>query len=111
MSASPSAHSKRLTTASHDQEPMSGTPTLRDEPVDVPLQERSGKHLNPEAQPDKRVAQKYPAGSSANSMVRTQTQSVEGDSDTEVLIVDWDGPNDPENPKKCVLHLSHSYDS
>ncbi|KIP12227.1 hypothetical protein PHLGIDRAFT_62113 [Phlebiopsis gigantea 11061_1 CR5-6] len=32
-------------------------------------------------------------------MVRTRTQSVEGDNAPEVLIVDWDGPNDPENPK------------
>jgi hypothetical protein len=24
-------------------------------------------------------------------------------SDTDVLIVDWDGPNDPQNPKKCVV--------
>jgi hypothetical protein len=22
--------------------------------------------------------------------------------DTNVLIVDWDGPDDPQNPKKCV---------
>jgi hypothetical protein len=25
--------------------------------------------------------------------------------DTDVLIVDWDGPDDPQNPKKCVTSL------
>ena len=25
------------------------------------------------------------------------------------LIVSWDGPDDPENPKKCVLRLIHAF--
>jgi hypothetical protein len=25
-------------------------------------------------------------------------------SEPDVLIVDWQGPDDPENPKKCVLY-------
>ena len=34
---------------------------------------------------------------------------------TDVLVVDWDGPNDPLNPKKCVAlleqHVPRAYSS
>ena len=35
------------------------------------------------------------------------TQAEEGGNkdDEDVLIVDWDGPDDPQNPKKYVLYL------
>lgn len=65
----------------------SETPTLHESPiepehVDVPLSEkRQPEDLNPDVKLDK---QSQPS----------QTE------EENVLIVDWDGPNDPQNPKK-----------
>lgn len=36
----------------------------------------------------------------------SQTDPNEGDK--EMVIVDWDGPDDPGNPKKCVGHVVDS---
>ncbi len=68
----------------------SATPTLREEPVDVPLKEKSPKHPDPEAQPDDEIEH------------AEETEQVEGRTagEKDVLIVDWEGPDDPQNPKK-----------
>ncbi len=71
----------------------SAIPTLREEPVpvDLPLKEKPpGKHPDPEAQPDDEIEQPE------------ETEQVEGRTAGEknVLIVDWKGPDDPQNPQK-----------
>lgn len=63
----------------------SETPTLHEEsvgrePLDVSLNEKRPEDPNPEAEPDK------PPHHSLESQ--------------DVYIVDWDGPDDPENPRK-----------
>ena len=87
MSAAQSA--KLAPRRSQDPEPASGTPTLRDAPVDIPLKEKSEKNSDSEAGPDEDVEEVLEDGTTS------RTGSVK-----DVLIVDWDGPNDPENPKK-----------
>lgn len=73
----------------------SATPTLHDQPVDIPMREKSQKHPDPEGEQEKSTpeAQRTPSGHAWSG-----TTAEDGDPD--VLIVDWDGPNDPENPKK-----------
>ena len=72
---------------------VSATPTLHDEPVDVPLQEKSPKNANPEAGSDVDVEDE-PRVEAA----RAVEEKDNGDGD--MLIVDWDGPEDPQNPRK-----------
>lgn len=84
MPTSPSAY--LAPRQSQDPEPASGTPTLRDAPVDMPVKEKSEKDSNPEATVDEATDEGHTASGTT--------------SDRDVLIVDWDGPNDPENPKK-----------
>lgn len=55
-----------------------------DDTTDIPLQERSEKDPNSKAKTD--------------DIVRT-TEEPAGQ-DVDVLVVDWEGPNDPQNPKK-----------
>lgn len=74
---------------------MSGTPTLHDEPVDMPLKEKSEKDPNPEAAPDRGVEERFPEDNAPSP----KPERTEADA-SDVLIVDWDGPNDPENPRK-----------
>ncbi|KAK7689627.1 hypothetical protein QCA50_007420 [Cerrena zonata] len=62
----------------------SRTPTLHgNDPVDIPLQEKSEQKSNPEAPPDDDLQ--------ASDPLDTQSK--------DILIVDWDGPDDPQNPK------------
>lgn len=85
--------------------PVSASPTLRDEPIDLPLQEKSKEQPNPEAEPDDQstgVTQPPPRHNSGET-------TADGH-DTDVLIVDWEGPDDPENPKKCVVLPASAYD-
>lgn len=76
---------------------VSATPTLRDEPLDVdlPLQEKNPKNPNPEAKPDADAEQ--PRVEPAREV---DPRSGDGEDDKDVLIVDWEGPDDPQNPKK-----------
>lgn len=68
----------------------SRTPTLQgNDPVDVPLQEKSENNSNPEAPPDE----------------TPQTSTTSDQHSKDVLIVDWDGPDDPQNPQKCASYL------
>lgn len=68
----------------------SRTPTLHgNDPVDVPLQEKSEQKSNPEAPPDEDLQ--------ASDPLDTQSK--------DILIVDWDGPDDPQNPKKYVCRV------
>lgn len=42
---------------------------------------------------------------SDNTRARTTKEKTEndgGETEADAIIVDWDGPNDPQNPKKCV---------
>jgi hypothetical protein len=57
----------------------------------MPLQEKSAKDPNPEAAPDRGVPERFPEDSAP---------SPRSESEKDVLVIDWDGPNDPENPKK-----------
>ena len=82
---SPSIHSSR---SRHSQDPISGTTTLHDEPVDMPLKEKLPVDPNPEAAPDRGI----------DNAPSPRAQDAQGGQD--VIIVNWDGPNDPENPKK-----------
>ena len=86
MSASPA----------HDDpgQSVSASPTLRDEPIDLPLQEKSKENPNPEAESDDPVNDTQPP-SRHNS-----NESTAAVHDEDVFIVDWEGPDDPENPKK-----------
>ncbi|KAI0077547.1 MFS polyamine transporter [Panus rudis PR-1116 ss-1] len=81
-------HSNGLLPRFSDDSPgnsTSATPTLRGEDaVDVPLKQKSPEHPNPEAQPDTSDSER---------------QSTFDQNDPNVTIVDWDGPNDPQNPK------------
>ena len=72
----------------------SATPTLQDEPIDVPSREKNPKNSNPEAGPDDDVEDE-PHADPAREVV--------DENDENVLIVDWDGPDDPQNPKKYVF--------
>lgn len=76
--------------------PASTSPTLRNEPVDVQVPRKSELQPSPESD-DQTIEDE-----------EESTTHVHGDAaDPDVLIVDWDGPDDPENPKKCVLsHVS-----
>ncbi len=72
------------------------TPTLREEPVDIPLKEKSPGNPNPEAEPDEDEG-----GNQKNAQGKRASDVSAVDEDKEdVLIVDWEGPDDPENPKK-----------
>ena len=75
---------------------MSVTPTLRDEPLDVdePLEEKppSNSRPKPDARPEKDPAR--------DSRETEAVEDSSGDRKEDVLIVDWDGPSDPANPKK-----------
>lgn len=83
-----------LSLSRHSPEPgASTTPTLHDEPVDVPLKEKSAHKTDPEASPDNDIGVHTDSASS-----RTGAGDDAGASD--VLLVDWNGPDDPENPKK-----------
>ncbi|GJE90729.1 MFS polyamine transporter [Phanerochaete sordida] len=92
MTLSPNAPSRR-----NSNEPLSGTPTLHDEPIDVPLREKSPKDPNPEAAPDNSAREEYPEGESA-SEAPTENAAADG-----AIIVDWNGPDDPENPKNWTF--------
>lgn len=72
---------------------VSATPTLRDEPVDVPLHEKNEKNPNPERKPDADAERPHVE-------VAREVNPDSGMDEKDVLIVDWDGPDDPENPKK-----------
>ncbi len=69
----------------------SATPTLHDEPLDEPLPEKGSKILNADAD-----LEDAPQVGSASAV---DPESNGGD-DGDVLIVDWDGPDDPHNPRK-----------
>jgi hypothetical protein len=47
-----------------------------------------------------------PDDTTANGV--TETRAAEkGNTEPEVVVVDWEGPDDPENPKKCVDSCEH----
>ena len=69
----------------------SATPTLRDEPCDVPLQGKNPKHPKSEEEPGEDIEDEPSVQS---------PKEVDQRSESDVLIVDWEGPDDPENPKK-----------
>ncbi|OCH91714.1 MFS polyamine transporter [Obba rivulosa] len=80
---------------SHEPEPSSETPTLREEA----LESRSA--------PERLQLEKHPAQREPESDVVGHQEDLlpeEGGTDStpeepDVYIVDWDGPNDPQNPK------------
>lgn len=79
-----------MTDHSLEQGLTSVTPTLHDEPLDPPI-EKTTQHSDPE----------HDEPSNSNSIplgVMNEKQNVKSDED--ILIVDWDGPDDPQNPKK-----------
>ena len=69
---------------------VSRTPTLLGgddvEHVDVPLQEKNEKVSDPKALPDQSESSTDPGQSK------------------DIHIVDWDGPDDPQNPKRYFRH-------
>jgi hypothetical protein len=73
------------------------TTTLHEEPVDIPLQDKSVAHPNPEAEPDNNEVDRE---IQLNKKRELETTTTAEEEDPEVLIVDWEGPDDPENPKK-----------
>lgn len=74
--------------SSRESRPVSATPTLReDEPEKAPVKE-----------PGNSVSHSVPS-ENAQGMTDVQNNSA-SDEDVEVEIVDWEGPDDPENPKK-----------
>ncbi|KAI0338723.1 MFS polyamine transporter [Trametopsis cervina] len=77
------------------------TATLRgDDPVDVPLNEKTSADPNPEARLDSGEGN----GRNTPSRRRQSDATVEETSEQEgVLLVDWEGPNDPENPKNWTF--------
>lgn len=60
----------------------------------MPLQEKSTKDPNPEAAPDRGVREKYPEGEHVTGETSTHASA------NDAIVVDWDGPDDPENPRK-----------
>ncbi|EKM55131.1 uncharacterized protein PHACADRAFT_255538 [Phanerochaete carnosa HHB-10118-sp] len=90
MALSPEEHAH-----GQSSEPLSGTPTLHNEPIDVPLREKSATDPNPETAPDRGVREEYPEGETASGDTHIST------SDT--IVVDWNGPDDPENPKNWTF--------
>lgn len=73
--------------SSRESRPVSATPTLReDEPEKAPVKE-----------PGNSVSHSVPS-ENAQGMTDVQNNSA-SDEDVEVEIVDWEGPDDPENPK------------
>ena len=72
---------------------VSATPTLHDEPVDVPLQEKSTKNASPEGGPDDDVEDEP-------QVEPARPVEEKDNSGGDILIVDWDGPEDPQNPRK-----------
>ena len=78
---------------------VSATPTLRDEPLDAPLQEKGKKNPCAEADPDD-DDDIEPAPRADTEAVAGSAHEGDGDGDDDVLIVDWDGPDDPQNPRK-----------
>ncbi len=62
----------------------SATPTVHDDPsISQPVRGEKNKNM-------------------PNDDDDGETRSTEGEGD--VLIVDWEGPDDPRNPKKCVIY-------
>ena len=72
------------------------TPTLHDEPLDAPI-EKSTQHTDPE----------HEDGSEKNNLPPLGLVNEKGNTknDEDVLIVDWDGPDDPQNPKKSAVTI------
>ena len=46
-----------------------------------------------------------PRGQQGNDPAGPAKLTPDGSDNSAVYIVDWDGPEDPENPKKCVLFV------
>ncbi|KAI0703412.1 MFS polyamine transporter [Cytidiella melzeri] len=73
------------------------TPTLHEEHIDVPLKEKSQGDPNPEARIDE-------GDSDARLKQKRESEVSASESDTsDVIIVDWEGPDDPENPKNWTF--------
>ena len=76
-------------------EQSSAAPTLHDESLDV----------SPSGEMNEKVANLGPEdgdgdGSRVNETIDPKTPHVNAEASDDVLIVDWDGPDDPQNPKK-----------
>ncbi|KAI0084550.1 MFS polyamine transporter [Irpex rosettiformis] len=68
------------------------TPTLREEPVDTENSDPQGELDDDENKKGRGVKEKR------ESVINTDDEGNE-----DVLIVDWDGPNDPDNPKNWTF--------
>ena len=78
-----------MTSATHVSE--STTPTIRDEPgVASPVDPLGGVNADITPQDDKTTK-------------LSKEQDASSQSDADVLIVNWEGPDDPQNPKKYVI--------
>ena len=38
-----------------------------------------------------------------------KVSAAKGHDDSDTLVIDWEGPDDPENPKKCIIIICYCY--
>ena len=79
-----------MTSATHVSE--STTPTIRDEPGVASPVDPLGGGVNADITPQDDKTTKL-----------SKEQDASSQSDSDVLIVNWEGPDDPQNPKKYVI--------
>lgn len=56
-----------------------------------------------EKSPDDDESDSHPETATGTIVGPVSEQQQRAEEDQGVLLVDWDGPNDPENPRKCVF--------
>lgn len=74
---------------------VSATPTLQNPPDRIPLHEKDAKIPKCEHKPVTNTEQPASQVEMAREVVSDSVMDDKG-----VLIIDWGGPDDPENPKK-----------
>ena len=91
--STPKSHSESGDQKASDAS-ASTAPTLEDELLDLPIAEKTPTGPNIEGSPQKEKGVEVEV--SANEAGVREADRDEN----EELVVDWDGPNDPQNPKK-----------
>lgn len=108
----PSSTDTSLTrAANNDATNQSSPPPPRDASSSTTDTNDDDDDENPDADVDPHLANGHGKGGYGEHHEKQKTSNTENEQEGEeedVIIVDWDGPDDPCNPRKCVLR-SHSF--
>lgn len=86
----------------HAQDEKNVATNQRDDPAHEASSSTNDDDENPDADVDPHLANGHGKGGYGEHHERQKSENGQ-DEEEDVIIVDWDGPDDPCNPRKCVL--------